>query len=80
MRKKKKVDKPDKKFTSLDSIKYKNVVYEINSRYRLNKPINKIPKDQLVEIIQIISESSCKIQSFFDHSTAVVNFLDLYDI
>lgn len=76
---KKKLDKPDKKFTSLDSIKYKNILYELGSRYRTNKPIGKIKVDQLVELIQINSENTCKIQSVFDHSTAVVNFSDLTD-
>lgn len=79
-KKKTKIDnKPDKKFTSLESIKYKNIVYEVGFRYRISKPIGKMKKDQLVELIQINSESTCKIQSIFDHSTTVINFLDLYD-
>jgi len=76
---KKKINKPDKKFTSLESIKYKGKLYEVNSRYRINKPLEKMKKDQLVELIQINSESTCKIQSSFDHSTVVVNFSDLID-
>lgn len=79
MKKKKTDNKPDKKFTSLDSIKYKNIVYEVGCRYRINKPIGKMKKDQLVELLQINSESTCKIQSAFDHSTVIINFLDLCD-
>lgn len=74
-----KLNLPDKKFTSLESIKYKNTLYEVGSRYRINKPLTKMKVDQLVELVQINSESTCKIQSVFDHSTAVVNFLDLYN-
>jgi hypothetical protein len=79
MKKKKTGNKPDKKFTSLDSIKYKNIIYEVGCRFRINKPIGKMKKEQLVELLQINSESTCKIQSAFDHSTEITNFLDLSD-
>jgi hypothetical protein len=69
----------DKKYLKLDSIKYKNCVYELGMRYRINKGIAKMKVDQLVELIQIQSETTCKVQSYFDHSTAIVNFSDLYD-
>lgn len=76
----KKDNKPDKKYTSLESIKFKGNIFDIGSRYRTNKVIGKMKLEQLVELIQIVSETTCKIQSIFDHSTYVVSFSDLSDI
>lgn len=79
-KKSKKADKPDKKFTSLESLKYKGITFEVGFRYRMNKPLHKMKLDQLVELVQFQSETSAKIQSVFDHSNYVVSLSDLYGI